>query len=141
MTTTAAFVPVEQYLRLTEKPYFEYRDGVASQKAMPTKLHSMVQRILLSLFEKRGVEAYPELSVRVSPTKYLVPDVAVTNDFPGPCPTEPVLLCCEMVIDPVKRTAWEYHAGSEPVRVSGGLRAGQLSVRLNELFSKLPTSL
>ena len=156
-------MPVEEYLRLTGKPYREYRDGVVSLKAMPTKLHSMVQYALLMLLRGQGVQPLPELTVRISPTKYLVPDVSVGGDFPGPYPTEPVLLCCEIlspedrlgamlgkceeyhawgvpfcwVIDPVKRTAWEYHAAAEPVRVTGKLRAGELSVSLEELFSGL----
>jgi hypothetical protein len=41
------------------------------------------------------------------------------------------------VIDPVKRTAWEYHAGAEPVRTTETLRDGELSVKLEELFSGL----
>lgn len=41
------------------------------------------------------------------------------------------------VVDPVKRTAWEYHAASEPVRASGVLTAGELSIGLEELFSAL----
>ena len=41
------------------------------------------------------------------------------------------------VIDPVKRTAWEYHAGSEPERFRETVSAGELSVRLEDLFSEL----
>ena len=156
-------MPVEEYLRLTAKPYAEYREGEVSTKAMPTKLHSLIQYALLMLLRKHGVQPLPELTVRISPSKYLVPDVVVTNDFPGPYPTEPVLLCCEIlspedrlgatfskceeyhawgvpycwVIDPVKRTAWEYHASGEPGRVEGALRAGELTVDLPELFSVL----
>jgi Uma2 family endonuclease len=137
-------MPIEEHLRLTEKPYREYRDGVVSAKTKPTKLHSIVQYTLLMLLRGRGVQALPELTVRISPTKYLVPDVSVAGDFPGPYATEPVLLCCEIlspedrlgamlgkceeyhawgvpfcwVIDPVKRTAWEYHAAAEPERVT-----------------------
>jgi hypothetical protein len=44
------------------------------------------------------------------------------------------------VIDPIKRTAWEYHAASEPVRAAGTLRAGELSLNLAELFSALDTA-
>jgi len=155
---------VEEYLRLTEKPYREYRDGVVSCKAMPTKLHSIIQYALLMLLRSQGVQPLPELTVRISPTRYLVPDVAVAGeDFPGPYPTEPVLLCCDIlspedrlgamlgkceeyhawgvpycwVIDPIKRTAWEYHIGSDPVRGTGTLQAGPLSVNLEELFSAL----
>ena len=130
---------------------------------MPTHFHSIVQYALQILLRGQGVRALPELTVRISPTKYLVPDVCVAGGFPGPYPTEPVQLCCEIlspedrlgamlgkceeyhawgvpfcwVIDPVKRTAWEYHAGTEPVRVTPTLRAGELTVQLEELFSEL----
>jgi Uma2 family endonuclease len=115
------------------------------------------------LLRGQGVQPLPELTLHISPTKYLVPDVCVADDFPGPYPTEPVLLCCEIlspedrlgtmlgkceeyhawgvphcwVIDPVKRTAWEYHASAEPVRATETLRAGGISVGIEELFSTL----
>jgi Uma2 family endonuclease len=156
-----ALMPVDEYLRLTEKPYCEYRDGAVSPKAMPTKFHAIIQYALLMLLRAQGVQALPELTVRISPTRYLVPDVSVAGDFPGPYPTDPVLLCCEIVspedrldamlarceeyhawgvpfcwvIDPDKRTAWEYHSGAEPVRVAGTLRAGDISISLDQLFS------
>jgi len=162
MSATAP-VPVDEYLRLTEKPYREYRDGAVSAKAMPTKFHAIIQYALLMLLRAQGVQALPELTVRISPTRYLVPDVCVSGDFPGPYPTDPVLLCCEIlspedrlgavlakceeyhtwgvpfcwVIDPDKRIAWEYHSGAEPVRVAETLRAGSLSVTVEELFSAL----
>ena len=164
--SSTTLVPVEEYLRSSEKPNCEYKDGVLYPKALPTKFHSMIQRVLLMLLSKRGVEAYPELTVQIAPNRYLVPDIAVAGDFPGPYPTEPVLLCCEMlspedrlgamlgkceeyhawgvpfcwVIDPVKRTAWEYHSLAEPVRVAATLRAGELSVNLEELFSPLDSA-
>jgi Uma2 family endonuclease len=161
--STTALMSVDEYLRLTEKPYCEYRDGSVSPKAMPTKFHAIIQRVLMTLLQSMGVQAFPELTVRISPTRYLVPDVCVADDFPGPYPTEPVLLCCEIlspedrlgamlakceeyhawgvpfcwIIDPVKRTAWKYHSDSEPVRELETLRAGELSVNLEELFSEL----
>ena len=161
--STTVLIPVEEYLRLTEKPYREYRDGVVSAKAMPTKFHAIIQYALLMLLRGQGVRPLPELTLRISPTKYLVPDVSVAADFPGPYPTEPIQLCCEIlspedrlgsmlskceeyhvwgvpfcwVIDPVKRSAWEYHAESEPARVGTTLRAGDLNISLEELFSAL----
>jgi Uma2 family endonuclease len=161
--STTALMPVEEYLSLTEKPYCEYRDGAVSPKAMPTKFHAIIQYALLMLLRRLGVQSLPELTVRISPTKYLVPDVCVADDFPGPYPTEPVLLCCEIlspedrlgamlakceeyhawgvpfcwVVDPVKRTAWEYHSASDPVRATTTIHAGELSVNLEELFSPL----
>src|ERR1035438_7517062 len=162
--STTALMPVDEYLRLTEKPYCEYRDGAVSPKALPTKLHAIIQRDLMTLLQNRGVQAFPELTVRISPTHYLVPDVAVAGDFPGPYPTDPVLLCCEIlspedrlgamlgkceeyhawgvpfcwVIDPIKRTAWEYYSGEDPIRVTGILRAGEISISVEELFTSLP---
>jgi Uma2 family endonuclease len=148
---------------MTEKPNREYRDGVLYPKAMPTKLHSLIQRALVTLLHNQGASPFPELTLRLSATKYLVPDVAVADDFPGPWPTEPVRLCCEIlspedrlgttlakceeyhewgvpfcwVIDPAKRAAWEYHAGGEPLRALDTLRAGDIAVSLDELFSTL----
>jgi len=164
--SATVLMPVEEYLRLTEKPYCEYRDGAVSPKAMPTKFHALIQYALLMLLRAQGVQALPELTVRISPTRYLVPDVSIAGDFPGPYPTDPVLLCCEIlspedrlgamlakceeyhawgvpfcwVIDPEKRTAWEYHSAAEPVRVATTLRAGDLSISLEELFAALDTT-
>ncbi len=159
--STTALISVEDYLRLTDKPYYVYRDGVISQKALGAKGHSILHRGVTMLLH---AQAFPELTVRISPTKYLVPDVAVVQkDFPGPYPTEPVLLCCEIlspddrlgamlskceeyhawsvpfcwIIDPVKRSAWEYHASAEPGRATETLRAGEISVSLQELFAEL----
>lgn len=163
--SATTLVTVEDYLRGSEKPNREYRDGVVTAKAFPVKSHSVVQGTLVMLLKSLGLDAYLELTVRISPSKYLVPDVAaVSVDFPGPYPTEPVLLCCEIlsledrlgamlskceefhawgvpfcwVIDPVKRTAWEYHSSNEPVRVTDTLRAGELAVPLATLFKDLP---
>ena len=164
--TSTTLVPVEEYLRYSEKPYCEYKDGVMNPKAMPTKFHSIIQFALQVLLRAQGVRPLAELTVRISATKYLIPDVVVARHFPGPYPTEPVQLCCEIlspedrlgamlgkceeyhawgvpycwVIDPVKRTAWEYHAATEPVRVTTALQAGELAVSLQELFSELDAS-
>ena len=164
--STPTLVPVETYLRQTGKPYSEYRDGVLYTKARPTKLHSIIQRVLMTLLENQGIAAFPELTMRLSPTKYLIPDVAVADDFPGPYPTEAVRLCCEIlspedrlgatfakceeyhawgvpfcwVIDPVKRAAWEYHSGGEPLRATDTLQAGGITINLEELFSPLDKS-
>ncbi len=174
--SSTALMSVEEYLRLTEKPYREYRDGVLYPKAMPTTLHGLVQFMLLVALHKRGLQAASEVTVRLSPTKYLVPDVVAAAVLQSPYPTEPVLLCCEIlsplfgaprqnssedrfgamlgkceeyhawgvpfcwVIDPVKRSAWEYHSGGEPVRATETLGAGEISVSLEELFAGLGTA-
>jgi len=161
--STTALMPVEEYLRLTEKPNCEYRDGVLYPKPMATTFHGVLQLILGAALRKLGLQAASEVTVRLSPTKYLVPDVVAAPVLQSPYPTDPVLLCCEIlspedrlgamlskceeyhawgvpfcwVIDPVKRTAWEYHSGGEPVRATAMFRAGEISVSLEELFAGL----
>jgi Uma2 family endonuclease len=161
--SSAAQVSVEDYLRRTEKPYCEYVDGVLYPKAMPTTTHARLQFLLLMLLQRQGIEALPEVTVRLSETKYLVPDVIAARNIQSPYPTEPVLLCVEIlsptdrlgemlakceqyhtwgvpfcwVVDPEKQTGWQYHLGGEPERIAQGgiLRAGELSVGLQELFT------
>jgi Uma2 family endonuclease len=158
-----ALMPVEEYLRLTGKPTSEYREGALYPKPMPTKFHGILEFVLVTLLRKLGLDAVAEVTVRLSPAKFLVPDVIAAQVIQSPYPTEPVLLCCEIlspedrlgtllakceeyhawgvpfcwVIDPVKRTAWEYHATTEPERATGMIRAGDYSVSLKELFSAL----
>jgi Uma2 family endonuclease len=164
--SAAAIVSVEDYLHRTEKPYCEYVDGVLHPKPMPTKLHALAQYMLLVLLRRQGVEALSEVTVRLSATKYLIPDVVAAPTLQSPYPTEPVLLCVEIlspedrvgamlakceayhawgvpfcwIVDPEKQTAWQYHSGGEPERVERGgtLTAGELSVHLDELFSEQP---
>src|SRR6266436_5612158 len=117
--SAVALVPVEAYLRMTEKPNREYRDGVLYAKAMPTKLHSIIQRVLMILLQNQGTPSFPELTLCLSATKYLIPDVVVADDFPGPYPTEAVRLCCE-ILSPEDRLGTmlakceEYHAWGVP---------------------------
>jgi Uma2 family endonuclease len=161
--STGAIVSVDEYLKLSCKPACEYIDGVLRQKSMPTKKHSQTQARLIRLLEDMGYEALPELTVRLSDTKYLVPDLAVGRDLEDPYPTKPILLAIEIlspddrlgatlakceeyhawgtpycwVIDPEKQAAWEYHKGGEPERVEprGTLHAGDIAVALSKLFA------
>lgn len=163
--TSTVLMPVEEYLRLSEKPNCEYRDGVLYPKAMATTLHGELQFMLMTMLRRLGLRTASEVTVRLSPTKYLVPDVVAARALQRPYPTEPVLLCCEIlspedrlgatlakceeyhlwgvpycwVIDPEKRTAWEYHAGAQPIWVTGSLHAGEHAVSLDELFSAVDT--
>jgi Uma2 family endonuclease len=162
--SATAIVSVEDYLRRTEKPYCEYLDGVLRPKSLATTLHGRVQFSVQVLLDRQGVEALGEVHVRLSPTKYLIPDVIAAPEIQSPYPTAPVLLCVEIlspedrvgamlakceeyhawgvpfcwVIDPEKQIGWQYHAGGDPERVerTGTLIAGQLRVALEELFSE-----
>jgi len=165
LMSATATVSVEDYLRRTEKPYCEYVDGVLYPKAMPTKLHALIQKILMRLLDAQGVQSLSEVHVRLTPTEFLIPDVIAAPVIEDPYPTKPVLLCVEIlspedrvgamlakceqyhawgvpycwVIDPEKQTAWQYHAGSDPEKVdrAGMLKAGELSVSMDELFAEV----
>src|SRR5581483_6635380 len=97
LMSATATVSVEDYLRRTEKPYCEYVDGVLYPKAMPTKLHGLIQFMLQALLRRQRVEAVGEVQVRISSTQFLIPDVIAAPVIQSPYPTEPVLLCVEIL--------------------------------------------
>lgn len=166
LMSSTTLVPVEEYLRYSDKPNCEYRDGVLYPKPMPTTFHGLLEFMLVVMLRRLGLQAAPEVTVRISPTRYLVPDVVAAPVLQSPYPTDPVLLCCEIlspedrlgtmlakceeyhawgvpfcwVIDPEKRSAWEYHSSAEPVRVTASVRAGEFTVNLEELFSAIDTA-
>ena len=162
MSAAQTLVSVEQYLQLSAKPAYEYLDGELRQKPMPAFLHSYVQRMLILVLGRLGFIALPELTVPVTATRFLVPDVAIVEPMETDYPTKPALLCVEIlsprdrlgaalakseeyhawgvpycwVIDPVKQTAGTYHAQEDPLKIERGgtLPAGQIAVQLSELF-------
>src|SRR5271154_4785362 len=95
--SAAAIVSVEDYLHRTEKPYCEYLDGVLYPKGLPTTPRARAQFMLMMLLDSQGVEALAEMHVRLSSTKYLIPDVIASPVIQAPYPTEPVLLCIEIL--------------------------------------------
>lgn len=138
MSPTPTLMPVDEYLRTSYKPACEYRDGVITQKAMPTWKHAALQMqlgyIILGRFP--GFRPGSELTVRLRENRFLVPDVAVRRKdrIQDPYPTEPIHLCIEIlspddrmsemiakgeeylawgvpmvwIIDPVNQVAWEF---------------------------------
>ncbi len=157
---TTAHVSIDEYLAYTGKPNCEYIDGVLRPKAMGTSKHAKLQGRLFRLLEDLGYEAAVELTVQVSPTKFLVPDVAADMHFADPYPDRPVLLCVEIlspgdrsselltkceeyhrwgvpycwVIDPVVEKAWEYHRDGAVQQCSTALHAGAINIPLSALF-------
>jgi Uma2 family endonuclease len=166
MSSITSTMSVSEYLATSFKPRCEYIDGVLRQKSMPTKLHALIQFLLVTLLRKQGFEALAELTVRVSASNFLVPDIVADPQIEDPYPTRPVSLCVEVlspedrlsaafakceeyhawgvpycwVIDPLKQTAWEYHANTDPIRIGRGgqLHAGDLSAPLGEVFADQP---
>ncbi len=81
-----ALVPVEEYLRLTDKPNREYRNGVLHPKPMPTWYHGVIQAMLAPLLRNAGLQAGSEISVRISAEKILIPDVIAAKTVQEPLP-------------------------------------------------------
>ena len=167
--TTATPVSVEEYLRTSYEPSCEYVDGVLVPKAMGTKKHGNRQLRIANLIGDAfpQYEVTPELTVRVTRTQYLIPDLAVErrDQSQDPYPILPVHLCVEIlspgdrlaavlkkcetyhawgtphawVIDPVTCRAWQYSIGSAAVEIdaSGELTAGDIHLRLTDIFAVL----
>ena len=75
-------VPVEEYLRTGfDEPEPEYLDGEIIERHLGSFPHSEAQERLLDFFRslKQSFKlfAYPELTLRLSPSRYRIADVAV----------------------------------------------------------------
>jgi Uma2 family endonuclease len=162
---TATQTPIDEYLRTFYEPANEYIDGELRPKAMGTKKHGRLQARIAFLLEQRGLEAPSELTCKLSPTRYLIPDVAAAPHIADPYPTEPVLLCveiltsedrlsaafakCEMCHDwgvpycwlfnSESRVAWEYHKSGEPEKrtTSDIIHAGDIQIPMQELLANI----
>lgn len=76
---TLPFVPVEEYLRTSYEPNCEYLDGVLKPKALPDRIHSRLQALIVALLlsrqDKYSLDCLPELHARITPTRFRIPDV------------------------------------------------------------------
>jgi Uma2 family endonuclease len=137
MSAGTQHLTIEQFRNIygETKPYYEYWGGAAIQKAVPTKLHSKLQKLLANVLAELGFHSFTELTLRIDPTWEPIPDVAATvEDFDGPYPTAPVDVVAEvlspqdtftlveekceryaaagvtdiLVFDPVDRKAWKW---------------------------------
>jgi Uma2 family endonuclease len=116
---STTLVPVEEYLRYSEKPNSEYREGVLYPKSMPTLFHALIQFMLVDMLRELGLQAAPEVTVRLSPAEYLVPDVIAARVLRAPYSVAPVLLCCEILspedgLGAMLAKCEEYHAWGVP---------------------------
>lgn len=166
----APLISVEEYLANPTVPESEYIDGVLRPRSMPTSLHGIISYLFIVMLRGQGVRALAEVSIRPSKTRFLIPDlVADRQKIETPYPVKPVSLCIEIlspddrrnamlakceefhawgapycwVIDPVRQIAWEYHANSGPVTInrSDTLRAGEISISMEDLFTAVEAEL
>jgi Uma2 family endonuclease len=116
-------VPVEEYLKMSfDGPEPEYLDGEILERHLGSKPHSKVQKRLILSFEALrescSLEVYPEITLRISPTRYRVADLAVfVGDDTGgdKYPTRPPEIVVEIVSENDRRVdiqekLAEYHA-------------------------------
>ena len=80
-----------------EKPYYEYWDGEALQKPMPTLLHSLLQLILINLLRGIGLIAAGEVRLKLSETRQPLPDVVAGSRLEHPYPTKPFEVVIEIL--------------------------------------------
>ena len=132
---------------------------------MGTKKHGRVQGRIFSLLEQRGLEAATELTCKLTPTRYLIPDVGAARHISDPYPTEPLLLCVEVlspedrfsatlakceqyhdwgvpycwIFNPETRIAWEYHKTGELEKRTAidTLRAGEIEIPMQEILANI----
>jgi Uma2 family endonuclease len=80
---TTTFVPIETYLRMESEPDCEYVDGQIEERPMPEYDHSSWLSALILFFSAQrkawNVRSRAELRVRVSPTRFRVPDLTVLS--------------------------------------------------------------
>ena len=71
-------VSVDEYLSSVYEPECDYVDGEIEDRNVGEKDHSKLQfRIQMLLSRVPGISIFPEVRIRVSPTRFRVPDVAV----------------------------------------------------------------
>jgi len=146
-----------------EKPYFEFWDGEAVQKTTPTRLHSLIQKILVKWLDALGYEAGQEITLKLDPAYEPIPDViAAEGSIGDPYPTEPFEIAIEIlspddpfsrtltkcglykkwgvrqvvVIDPMARRAWSFGNGSL-TETNVVARRGQRTIAAADLWTKV----
>ncbi len=149
--TTATGVSIEEYLRTDYEPDCDYVDGELEARNAGEYDHGYTQGELFSRLRglRKTMDAYPaiEQRVRVSPTRFRVPDLCVTLGKPDEQVfNKPPFLCVEILspedrmsrmqtkireflnfgvkfvwlIDPKERRAWIY-TGTESREVTDGI--------------------
>ena len=159
--STASLVPVEEYLATHYRPDCDYIDGEVRGRSMGEYDHGRLQGLLFAWFLRHEKEwkirVVVEQRVRISPTRYRIPDVCViSSDAVEQVISKPPLLCveilspddslnsmqeriddyfalgvpCVWVLNPRTKRAWVYTAeGSREAR-DGVLRAADAAIAL-----------
>ncbi len=97
--TVQPLMSLETYLRTDFEPDAEYVDGIVEERFLGEFDHASWQDALQAWFRNHAADwnlrARPEYRVRVSPTRYRVPDVTVMDRA---LPSEPILTLPPMAV-------------------------------------------
>ncbi len=98
-----AYMSVYEYLHTDFEPDCDYVEGALEDRNVGKRPHSFTQKRLIQLLdrERERVFAYPEQRLRLTPTRYRVPDVCVylDRDPSEDIFTTPPFLCIEILSD------------------------------------------
>lgn len=167
-------ISVEEYLHTSYEPDCDYVDGELVARNVGEYKHSAIQlfllRILLALEQTLHIRVRPELRMRVSSTRYRIPDIMVMlkSQPVERVPTRPPFLCIEIVspedrltrimekvkdylafgvphvwvVDPENRIAFSYtQEGGHHVSDRLTTQNPEISIPLSELFAELDRDL
>ncbi len=169
MSALAERLTAERFRKMyaQRKPYFELVDGEAVQKALPTKLHSILQFVLSLMLKEIGFKPRPELTLAISESWEPTPDVCgIIGPEEDAYPTHAVAVAIEvlspedrftrvvqkcrkysewgvkdiLVFDPVGREGWFWDTASgELLRLGERYRFHSRAVELvvKEVFERL----
>ena len=119
--TATLLTPVAEYLSTSYTPDVDYLDGHVEERNAGTKAHGKMIRHIADLLEERGLAAFIETRLRISATRFRVPDVCAYLKEPDEDVfTEAPLLCVEILsaddrMASVTTLAKEYLAMGVPV--------------------------
>jgi Uma2 family endonuclease len=159
---TTLLTPVEEYLSTSYTPDVDYLDGRLEERNVGTKAHGKMTFHIKKLLDDRGLAAFIETRLRITPSRFRVPDVCAYLSEPDEeVFTSPPLLCVEVLspedrMSKVVTLAREYLAMGVPVvwvidaagrqaftmapatgfyeNTEGSLSAGEVHIMLSEIF-------
>ena len=77
-TQKLTFEEFQEQYRNAERAY-EFWDGDARPKSMPTIIHGLLQKVIMLLLDKAGFKSAPEVELRIISEFHPLPDVIATK--------------------------------------------------------------
>jgi Uma2 family endonuclease len=162
----SAQISVDEYLHTMYHPDCDYVDGMVEERNLGEVDHGLAQlrlgHFFMGLLHQTGLLPMTEVRMQISPTRFRIPDVAVTRGKPKEqILTEPPLLCIEILspedrmsrmntriqeylnfgvpvvwlVDPAERRVWVYRkSGMKEATESVSLDGTDISVPFSEIF-------